>query len=88
MRIFDDELKEAMFDLNALAIKHDARVLAAACLSKGSYLYQQLRMLGHETPESVQAIFAEYAKHALEDGKPARVISDADTAPPSGGRAN
>lgn len=73
-----------MFDLNALAAKHDARVLAVACMSKGAYLYQQLRMLGHVTPESVQEIFAEYLKHSLEDGPPARVISDVGPATATG----
>lgn len=88
MRIFDEELKEAMFDLNALALKHDARVLAAACLSKSAYLYQQLRMLGHESPESVQRTFEGFLKHAMADGPPARVISDIDTPPAPAGKAN
>jgi hypothetical protein len=75
-----------MFDLNALAAKHDGRVLAAACLSKGAYLYQQLRMLGYETPESLAKIFAYGLKCSLEAGEKARVITDTVSTPR--GKAN
>jgi hypothetical protein len=68
-----------MFDLNALAAKHDGRALAAACLSKGAYLYQQLRMLELETPESLIQIFEYALNRALEDGEKARVISESGT---------
>ncbi len=80
----DDALKSAMFDLNALAAKHDGRVLAAACISKGAYLYQQLRMLGYETPESLKKIFDFGLDRALEDGEPARVVSDVGPAASTG----
>jgi hypothetical protein len=73
---FDDALKSAMFDLNALTAKHDARVLAASCLSKGAYLYQQLRMMGIEKPETLEKIFALYLKLAQEDGERARVLTE------------
>jgi hypothetical protein len=65
-----------MFDLNELVLKHDARALAAACLSKSSYLYQQLRMLGIETPESLPKIFAFGLKCAQEDGAKARIAGE------------
>lgn len=65
-----------MFDLNALATKHDGRVLAAACLSKGAYLYAQLRMRGYETPESLLKIFEFGLERALEDTEKARIISE------------
>lgn len=68
-----------MFDLNALTLKHDARALAAGCLSKAAYLYQQLRMLGHETPDSLQRIFQYGYDRTVEDGEPARVLGE--TAP-------
>jgi hypothetical protein len=73
LRTFDDELKACMFDLNALAVQHDARALAAACLSKAAFLYQQLRMLGIETPESLPKIFYFGLQRALEDGEKARI---------------
>lgn len=65
-----------MFDLNALAAKHDARTLAVACVSKAAYLYQQLRMLGIDTPESITKIFAYGLNNALQDGEKARVIGE------------
>ncbi len=70
----DALLKAAMDDLNALAIKHDARALAVACISKGAYLYQQLRQMGYETPESLVEIFQFGCDRACEDGEPARVL--------------
>lgn len=76
-----------MFDMNALAAKHDARVLAAAAMSKAAYLYQQLRMLGHETPGNLVQIFNYALDQALEDGEPARVITDAGPAT-TDGKAN
>ena len=74
-----DALQSAMFDLNALAAKHDGRILAAACLSKGAYLYQQLRMMGYETPESLLKIFDYGLKCSLENGERARVIDETPT---------
>lgn len=65
-----------MFDLNALTLKHDARVLAAACMSKASYLYQQLRMLGLETPEALQKIFQYGYDRACEEGEKARIANE------------
>jgi len=73
-----------MFDLNALAAKHDGRILAAACMSKAAYLYQQLRMLGHETPGNLVSIFNLGLDQALEDGEPARIITDAGPATADG----
>ncbi len=81
---FDEAIKSAMFDLNALAAKHDGRALAAACMSKGSYLYQQLRMLGYETPETLTKIFELYLKLAQTDGEAARVIHEVGPATASG----
>jgi hypothetical protein len=83
---YDAALKSAMFDLNALCAKHDGRVLAAASLSKASYLYQQLRMLGYETPESLKAVFDYGLKCSLENGEPARIINE--VGPATSGRAN
>jgi hypothetical protein len=65
-----------MYDLNDLAAKHDARILAAACMSKTAYLYQQLRMLGLETPDTLQKIFQFGMDRTLEDGEKARVQTD------------
>lgn len=76
-----------MFDMNTLAAKHDARVLAAAALSKAAYLYQQLRMLGHETPGNLVSIFNYALDQALEDGEPARIIADVGPAS-NNGKAN
>ncbi len=84
----DAAIQSAMFDLNALAAKHDGRVLAAACMSKGSYLYQQLRMLGIETPESLVKIFEYGLARALEDGEKARVITDSSVHKIPKGKAN
>ncbi len=75
-----------MFDLNALCAKHDGRVLAAASLSKAAYLYQQLRMMGFETPESLAKLFEYSLNRALENGEPARVIHE--VGPATSGRAN
>jgi hypothetical protein len=85
---FDDAIQSAMFDLNALAAKHDARALAAACMSKGAYLYQQLRMLELETAESLDKIFALYLQLAQEDGEKARVITDSSVHKTPKGKAN
>lgn len=76
-----------MFDLNALAARHDGRILAAACMSKAAYLYQQLRMLGHETPGSLVRIFHYALDQALENGEPARVVTDIGPAT-TDGKAN
>lgn len=65
-----------MFDLNALTLKHDARILAAACLSKSAYLYQQLRMLGIEDPASLSKIFQFGFDRACAEGEKARVQTD------------
>ncbi len=81
-------IESAMFDLNALTVKHDSRALAAACLSKAAYLYQQLRMLGHETPQSLEKIFNFGLNRALEDGEKARVLAEVGPATAPKGKAN
>jgi hypothetical protein len=81
-------LRSAMFDLDALAAKHDGRALAAACLAKAAFLYQQLRMLGHETPESLVKIFGYGLTLAQEDGEPARVVNETGPMTTPSGKAN
>lgn len=59
-----------------LSYNHDARILAAVLLSRSAWLYQQLRMAGIESKDTLEVIFAMAHEDAQKNGARAAIVTE------------
>jgi hypothetical protein len=57
----------ALKEFREFQVKHDSRIMAILCLDRAALIYSQLKSIGLETDEKLDALFAE----ALERAKAA-----------------
>lgn len=59
-----------------LSCEHDAQILAAVLLSRAAWVYQQLRMAGIESKETIETCFAYALEQSRQDGERAPVLTN------------
>lgn len=59
-----------------LSYEHDAQILAAVLLSRAGWIYQQLRMAGIESSETIATCFAYALEQSQKDGERVPVLTN------------